>query len=71
MILYNKNIYMNDINKQKRDSKGRFLPVSGKKMYSIKDIEKAFLAGLAAQSVLNWQAPSQKLKKYIIDNNIF
>lgn len=62
---------MNDItNKQKRDKKGRFLPVAGKKHYTIKDIEKAFLAGLNAQSVLSWQAPSMKLAKYLRDNDI-
>lgn len=55
---------------QKRDNKGRFLPVPGKKRYSVKDIEKAFLAGLAAQSVLMWQPQSQKLAKYVRDNNI-
>jgi hypothetical protein len=62
---------MNDINnKQKRDAKGRFLPMSGKKHYTIKDIEKAFLAGLAAQSALMWQPQSQKLAKYIKENNV-
>ena len=61
---------MNENNKQKRDSKGHFLPIPGKKRYTIKDIEKAFLAGLAAQSYLTFQAPSQKLARYIKDNEI-
>lgn len=62
---------MNDIiNKQKRDNKGRFLTIPGKRRYSIKDIEKAFLAGLNAQSVLNWQPPSKKYAKYIRENDI-
>jgi hypothetical protein len=61
---------MNDKIKQKRDAKGRFLTVPGTKRYTIKDIERAYLAGLAAQSYLTFQAPSQKVAKYIRENNI-
>lgn len=46
-------------NKQKRDTKtGHFQRVPGVKRYTVKDIEKAYLAGLSAQSVLSWQALS-------------
>lgn len=61
---------MNELIKQQRDSKGHFLPVPGAKRYTIKDIERAFLAGVAAQSYLTFQAPSQKLARYIKDNEI-
>lgn len=81
-------------NKQKRNSKGHFLPANGKRFrqsdldvsynvgyrdgvnsvvekpsgYTVDDISKAFRAGLNASG--GWQTHSDKLAKYLRDNNI-
>lgn len=56
--------------KQPRDKKGRFLSWDGtqNKKYTIKDLERAFLDGLASTG--GFYAPSKKWEFYKRDKNL-